>query len=116
MFVDRRAVSVAILLALLFAPTARGQVTTADIIGRVTDTSGAVLPGATVTITNDGTGDMRTAPTNEAGDYVFNLLPIGAYTVKVELSGFSPQVARLTLSAGDRARFDAKLQLGAVEE
>ena len=56
---------------------AAAQVTTADIVGRVTDTTGAVLPGATVTIENVATHDIRTVPANETGDYVFNLLPIG---------------------------------------
>ena len=104
-------------LALAFAPsTAPAQVTTADIVGRVTDATGAVLPGTTITIENVATHDIRTAPANETGDYLFNLLPIGAYTVKVELQGFNSQTMRVTLSAGDRARLDAKLQIGAVAE
>ena len=101
---------------LLLQALAFAQVTTADIVGRVTDASGAVLPGANVTITNEGTRDVRNAPTNESGDYVFNLLPIGTYAVKVELQGFGTQNTRLILSAGDRARFDARLQLGQVAE
>lgn len=92
------------------------QVTTADIVGRVTDSTGAVLAGATVTITNEGTSDVRTAPTSESGDYAFNLLRIGTNAVKVELQGFGTQNTRLALSAGDRARFDAKLSLGQVAE
>jgi len=101
---------------LLLQSLAFAQVTTADIVGRVTDATGAVLPGATVTITNEGTRDVRSAPTNVSGDYVFNLLPIGTYAVKVELQGFGTQNTRLILSAGDRARFDAKLQIGQVAE
>ena len=62
---------------------------TADIVGRVTDNSGGVLPGATVTVENIGTRDVRTAVTSDTGDYVFTLLPIGTYTVKIELQGFS---------------------------
>jgi hypothetical protein len=92
------------------------QVTTADIVGRVTDTTGGVLPGATVTIEHLGTHDVRTTPTNATGDYLFNLLPIGAYSVKVELQGFITQSTRLTVSTGDRVRFDAKLQVGQVSE
>src|SRR5580765_8016640 len=92
------------------------QVTSGDIVGRVTDSSGGVLPGATVTIEHLGTHDIRTVPSNGTGDYVFNLLPIGAYTVKIEMQGFISQTARVNLSAGDRARFDAKLALGQVAE
>src|SRR5947207_12351924 len=103
-------------LVLVRPVAARAQVTTADIVGRVTDVTGAVLPGATVTVENVGTRDIRTLPTNASGDYVFTLLPIGAYTVKIELQGFGTQTSRVPLSAGDRARVDAKLQLGAVTE
>jgi len=101
---------------LLLQSVAVAQVTTADIVGRVTDATGALLPGATVTITNEGTGEVRSAPTNESGDYAFNLLPIGSYAIKVELQGFGTQNTRLTLSAGDRARFDPKLSPGQVAE
>jgi hypothetical protein len=104
-------------LALALGPAAaRAQVTTADIVGRVTDASGGVLPGATVTIENVATHDTRTAPANGTGDYLFNLLPIGSYTVRVELQGFNSQTSRVTLSAGDRLRVDARLQVGAVAE
>ena len=97
---------------LLLASMAYAQVTTADILGRVTDSSGAVLPGATVTIVNTATRDTRTLVSNETGDYVFNLLPIGTYTVNIELQGFSSQMAAITVASGDRARVDAKLNLG----
>src|SRR5919201_3538754 len=106
----------ALVLLLAIPSAAAAQVTTADIVGRVTDSSGAVLPGATVTIENQATHDVRTAPTNETGDYLFNLLPIGTYTVTVELQGFASQTTRVMLSAGDRVRFDPKLQLGQVQE
>ena len=88
---------------LLLQSLAFAQVTTADIVGRVTDATGAVLPGATVTITNEGTRDVRSAPTNESGDYAFNLLPIGTYAVKVELQGFGTQNTRL-IALGRRPR------------
>jgi len=103
-------------LCLVISSAAVAQVTTADIVGRVTDSSNAVLPDATVTVENVGTHETRVAPTNESGDYAFTLLPIGTYTIKIELPGFSTQNARMTLAAGDRARVDAKLQVGAVAE
>ncbi len=103
-------------LGLALAAPARAQVTTADIVGRVTDATGGVLPGATITIENVATHDIRTAPSNETGDYLFNLLPIGSYTLKVELQGFNSQTSRVVLSTGDRVRIDAKLQVGAVAE
>src|SRR5256714_13240255 len=92
------------------------QLTTADIVGRVTDTTGAVLPGVTVTVEHAGTHETRVVPTNESGDYTFTLLPIGRYSVKIELQGFSTQNATLDLAAGDRTRLDIKMQVGAVSE
>ena len=69
----------------------------------MTDNSGGVLPGATVTVENIGTRDVRTAVTSDTGDYVFTLLPIGTYTVKIELQGFTAQTSRAVLTSGDRA-------------
>src|SRR5678815_1344463 len=89
---------------------------TADIVGRVMDNSGAVLPGATVTVENSGTKDLRTAVTSDTGDYVLTLLPIGTYTVKIELQGFSAQTSRVVLTSGDRTRVDGKLNVGTVSE
>src|ERR1041384_4419142 len=106
MSLRRRHATIALLLLLLPAAV-YAQATTADIVGRVSDTRGAVLPGATVTIQNVATGDVRTQPNGEPGDYVFNLLPIGTYTVRIELSGFQSSNARVTLASGDRARVDA---------
>ena len=113
-FVRRAAVLGA--LCLLVAAAAHAQATTADILGRVTDSSGAVLPGVSVTVVNTATRDTRTQVTNDTGDYVFNLLPIGPYTVTVELQGFQTQTTNLTVASGDRARFDARLGLGTVNE
>lgn len=111
----RRGVGIILgLLASVLAASA--QATTGDIVGRVTDTSGAVLPGTTVTVTNVDTGGSRTAVTSETGDYVFNLLPIGTYTVRVELQGFLAQDGRVAIATGDRARLDVRLQLGTLSE
>jgi hypothetical protein len=111
----RRVAAAAAVLFLLQTP-AFAQVTTADIVGRVTDASGAVLPGVTVTAENLGTHETRVAPTGGSGDYAFTLLPIGRYKVTIELQGFTSQTANLVLAAGDRSRLDAKLQVGAVSE
>ena len=113
----RRAVRIAWLVALWIlvqSAPAFAQATTADLVGRVADGSGAVLPGATVTITHTGTGQVRTQVTSESGDYAFNLLPIGTYEIKIELQGFKTQTARMSVASGDRARVDGKLEVGAV--
>ena len=103
-------------LCLGLPAAAAGQVTSADIVGRVTDSTGGVLPGATVTVENVATRDVRTGPSNETGDYLFNLLPIGTYTINLEMQGFTAQNTRVTLSAGDRVRVDAVLHVGQVAE
>ncbi len=53
---------------------------------------------------------------SETGDYVFNLLPIGAYSVKIELTGFKTQTTRMEVATGDRARMDAQVQVGEVSQ
>jgi hypothetical protein len=86
-----RSVLAAVAVFLTLHTAASAQVTTADIVGRVTDSSGAVLPGVTVTVENVGTHETRVVPTGASGDYTFTILPIGRYTVKIELQGFSTQ-------------------------
>ena len=76
------------LLVAALGAAASAQETTGTITGVTTDQSGAVLPGVTVTVKNTGTGLTRTVVTNEAGIYTAGLLPIGAYEVTFELSGF----------------------------
>ena len=101
----------------LAAAAAAAQTTTGRISGTVTDASGAVLPGATITVMQTATGLTRTATTDEHGAYVFVDLPIGTYTVKAELSGFKTGIASgYTLNADARVRADFTLELGAVSE
>lgn len=104
-------------MALTCVVVAQGQNATADVLGTVTDQSGAVLPGATITITNLGTGISQTTTTNGTGDYVFNLLQVGTYSLEVEIKGFKAFVVpNIPLSAGDRAREDAKMNVGDVAQ
>jgi len=103
-------------LLLFFSATLAFAQGTGDIVGRVTDTSGGVLPGVTVTAQNEATKIARTTITSETGDYTFTLLPIGTYTVKIELAGFQTVSSRVELATGDRARLDARMQVGTVQE
>src|SRR5438874_6890802 len=103
-------------LLLFFSATLAFAQGTGDIVGRVTDTSGAVLPGVTVTAQNEATTIARTTITSETGDYTFTLLPIGSYTVKIELVGFQSVSSRVELTTGDRTRVDARMQVGTVLE
>jgi len=104
-------------LVLLSPGQARAQVTTADVIGTVTDPTGAVLPGALVVVKNTGTGIERKAQTGKTGEFTFTQLQTGAYEVKVETKGFKSHVARnIHLMAGDRARIDVKMEVGSASE
>src|SRR5262245_28629456 len=69
-------------------PAAIAQTLTGQLTGTVVDTSQGVLPGATVTLINELSGDQRTTVTNEAGNFAFAAVQAGTYTIKVELSGF----------------------------
>jgi hypothetical protein len=108
-----RAVFFAGCLLLPAARFASAQSTTADITGTVTDATGASLPHATVTLTNLGTKEVRTAQTTDAGDYTFTQLGPGTYSIQVSQSGFkSFVIPNIALSASDRARENAKLEVG----
>src|SRR6266850_703492 len=95
---------------------AAAQLTTADIVGTVTDTTGGVVPGATVTITNTATEVTLVVVTDRVGNYVVNLLPPGRYRVRIELEGFRSVVRDIPVGAGDRPRVDARLEAGAISE
>ena len=100
-------------LLLLFTSAAFGQLTTADILGTVTDATGAVVPNATVVLTNNGTNEKRTTTSNPSGEYSFNILPVGHYSISVKASGFQAAITRdLSVEAGDRARNDVHLLTG----
>jgi hypothetical protein len=86
-------------------------------VGTITDNSGAVVIGATVTLTNVDTGDKRTVTTNASGDYLFVNLPPGNYRVDVENTGFKhfTRTNVLVLVQGS-TRVDASLELGSINQ
>ncbi len=108
--------AVVICLCLLASVSAIAQVTTADVLGTVTDSVGAVVPNTKVVITNTSTNDSRAGRTNSVGEYVFTLLLPGRYSVRIEANGFRTFVGTVTISAGDRARVDAQMKVGATGE
>src|SRR5436309_12692320 len=92
-----------------------GQSTTQSVQGLVTDTSGAIVPGATVTLTNAGTGVSRTVTTNESGNYSFPLIQVGNYDLKVEIAGFKTEtIKNIRVETEAQVRQDIKLQVGQV--
>jgi Carboxypeptidase regulatory-like domain/TonB-dependent Receptor Plug Domain len=106
------AVCLGLSAGLAFAQTNVGQIG-----GRVTDSSGAALPGAAVTATSEQTGLAHTASTSAEGAYVFASLPAGVYTLRVELSGFKPaQRINVVLDAASRRAADFQLEVGNLTE
>ncbi|MCB1022213.1 MAG: TonB-dependent receptor [Acidobacteria bacterium] len=93
------------------------QADTAQISGFVKDATGAVVPGASVTLTNEATQLTRQVETNESGYYVVSALPPGYYTVAVEAEGFKRSVtSQNKLDASIAANVDVTLEVGAVSE
>src|SRR5437879_2712298 len=78
-----------VIVSLLLVVPVNAQVVTSNLQGFVTDTSGAIVPGAKVTAVNVETGESRETTTNEEGLYRFNLLPRGRYEVRASKAGFA---------------------------
>ncbi len=103
-------------VVLLAASAVFGQ-TFGEITGQVADATGAVIPGATVTVTNAATNATRTVQTTETGRYSVPFLVPGTYNIRVEHSGFRAATrAGLLLQVGDVLRSDFTLEVGAVTE
>jgi outer membrane receptor protein involved in Fe transport len=113
-----RALAVIVFAVLFLSPaTARAQLTTGTLYGVVQDTSGAILPGVTVTVTHQGTTLTRETVSDARGEFALPALPPGAYTIRIELSGFKTYENKaLTLSAGQTVRQTFALEVGALAE
>src|SRR5262245_18910460 len=104
-------------LLVVMSGSALGQVQNASLTGLVTDPSAAVISGATVTIKNTATNVAYTQKTEQSGYYLFPSLPVGAYTVSVEMAGFKKAVHNgVVLEVGQSARNDFTLEVGGVTE
>lgn len=102
-----------ILLVLFISAFAQGD---GRITGTVTDTAGAVVPGATVTVTNEATGDVRTATSSAQGSFLIVALKPSTYTVVVSSSNFETLTrSKLTLLVGQQINLDLKLQAKGVK-
>ena len=102
---------------LLAAITASAQTPTAGITGRVTDANGAVVPGATIKVTNLATNIAQQTVSNDAGDFVLPYLNPAAYSLEAQASGFRTyKRASFTLDVGQTLRLDIALEVGAASE
>src|SRR5213593_5259524 len=88
-----------------------------EVTGRVTDPSGAVIPGASVTLTNVNTNAVRNVVTTEAGAYTFPSVPPGSYRLRTELPGFKAAVSEpFEVQVQQGVRLDVVLQLGQISD
>jgi hypothetical protein len=101
----------------LAPPEAGAQAVTGTILGTVKDTTGAVVPGATVTVTNTGTGFSRALVTDRHGEYNAPSIPTGTYSVTAEITGFKKVTkTNVLLGVDQKVRIDVGLEVGGLEE
>ncbi len=114
--------TMALVLAATLGPMAvtslvYGQAVTGTLLGTVTDPNNAVVAGATITITEVHTNIRRSAPTNENGNYAFDNLSMGTYSVEVERAGFKKVLkSGVEVSVNSTTRTDLQLEPGTVSE
>jgi hypothetical protein len=108
-------IAIMLVASLLLTASAFSQ-TNASLTGTVSDESGAIIPGVSVTVTNNATGVISNAFTNDSGVYNFASLPTGTYTATVEQSGFQPVTfTDVQLRSSARASLDFELKVAGVQ-
>jgi Carboxypeptidase regulatory-like domain/TonB dependent receptor len=105
------------LIAACLGSMMEAQAPTAQIVGKITEQTGAAVPKAAIDVDNTGTGLKRRATSSAEGDYVIPSLPVGTYTVKVAAQGFKAfSQSGIGLEGGQSARVDVRLQIGSATE
>src|SRR6266699_2968983 len=113
----RFGIAIVVLIALGTSSLAFSQTATATIVGVVKDTSGALIPGVSITVKHTDTGQTRTAISSDSGSYNVPLLPVGAYELTTTMPGFKQQVRiGINLVIGQEAVIDMTLEVGAAAE
>src|SRR5215467_2473231 len=103
-------------LVLSFSASVHAQSTFGTVVGTVIDSTGAVLPGVTVTARNERTSVQRTATTDPRGDFQVANLDAGSYTVTFTLSGFGDRTLPAEVLARQTVRLDARLTIAGTSE
>ena len=95
----------------------QAAIPTGTVIGSVSDESGAIIPGAKVSITHQGTGAARTMQTDSAGNFNFPLLGVGTYTLKVEKEGFQTFIQKeFLLQVDQNLTIPVTMKLGEITQ
>lgn len=103
-----------VIVVCCLAGLALAQTDTARLFGTITDPTGAVIPNATITVTETATGRTVTAKTGSSGDYVVNALPVGKYHVEVKQDGFKTATADVALDVSQVQEISLKLETGSA--
>jgi hypothetical protein len=106
--------SLVLILILCLTGLALAQTDTARLYGTITDPTGAVLPNATITLTDAANGRMVTALTSDSGSYVLNALPVGRYHLEVKKEGFKTATVDLALQVSQVQEVSLKLETGSA--
>ena len=106
----------AIIVAFLTIGAVGQSLVSGDVTGIVSDPSGSVIPNATVTLKNTGTGQTQTTETNQTGVYRFSLVSPGQYTVTVNASGFQNAERNVTVAVGQSTSMNMKLEVGSSSQ
>ena len=106
-----------VVVSLAAADVALAQRTTATLSGVVTDPAGGVLPGVLAELTNEGTGAVASQVADDRGEFLFNFIPVGSYTLRISLAGFTTSEAtHIAIGAGQNLRRTYVLAVSAIEE
>ncbi len=117
MFLNRTRIGFTLIAGLFLLVSAHAQVTTGSIVGTIHDQTGAVVPNASITVTDTGKGTSTSVRTNETGEYVIPFLIPGTYDVTVESTGFKRTVSNnIVLDIDQKARVDLDLSPGGASE
>lgn len=108
--------SIGLLAIFLMASPLPAQTVAGTVTGTITDPSGAVMPGVTVTIRNTDTGEVRTGLTTRSGVFSIPALPPGPYVLDANVKGFEDETSSLTVSVGQTLSINFKLKIGASSE
>jgi Carboxypeptidase regulatory-like domain len=113
----RRSSVLSLLILVVLCASLHGQTVDTAISGTVTDKSGAIIPGATVTVTSQATGTQKTAVTAATGEYSVNYLIPGTYDLAVSANGFSTdKESGIVLQINQQAKVNVVMQVGVVSQ
>lgn len=117
MFIKRSSGLLVLVAFVLFSQILVGQRTTATLYGNVQDQTGAMVPGAQVTLTNEATGAVFQSKSDARGDFTFTFLPVSEYRIEISANGFKTYSrGGMALEAGQQVRLPVALQVGGVSE